>query len=239
MSTVAQLFLAIEQKLDKTDSQGYPDILDDEKRFWLDQAADRFVKQRYDGNNIKRKAFEQSQKRIDDLRATLVTRVIPATNTATNYRDAFVAELPNNYRYLIKVEVEIVNPDCNDNLQTEWFTPKQIEHDDFYAIQKDPFNKPKVNSPKFFLEGNQMILFAASATITNVRVTYIKLLRKLQLGLQNADGSINVYANPNDNYLELAVDTHDEVVDLAVKMLLENIESQRYQTNSVENTQTE
>ena len=237
--TIEEAHIRLKIIIDKIDSYYYEEILPEEIDVILNDAYLRSVKRIYNKNNLYQKGFEESQKRIDDLRATLVTRVIPATNTATNYRDAFVAELPNNYRYLIKVEVEIVNPDCNDNLQTEWFTPKQIEHDDFYAIQKDPFNKPKVNSPKFFLEGNQMILFAASATITNVRVTYIKLLRKLQLGLQNADGSINVYANPNDNYLELAVDTHDEVVDLAVKMLLENIESQRYQTNSVENTQTE
>jgi hypothetical protein len=238
MSTVKQLLLSLEQKLDKTDSQAYADILDDEKRYWLDQAADRFVKQRYTGNNFPRKAFEQNQKRTDDLRAAIRTEVIAGAIEA-DYRDAYSIPLPAIYRYLLKVEIEIRYIDCNGIEVTEWSSPKQIQHDDIYAIQEDPFNKPTVDNPKFIVENSRLVFFVGAGEVVNARITYIKLNRKLQSGLVNADGSVNVYANPADNYIELAVDTHEEVVDLAVKMILENIESQRYQTNSVEITQTE
>ena len=113
MSTVAQLLLSLEQKLDKTDSQAYADILDDEKRYWLDQAADRFVKQRYTGNNFQRKSFEQNQKRADDLREAIRTTIVPGV-LSTTYRDAYDIELPDAYRYLLKIEVELSYPDCND-----------------------------------------------------------------------------------------------------------------------------
>ena len=46
--TVSQLILSFKLKLDKIDSQAYPDILDQEIRFWLDEGADRFLKQRYE-----------------------------------------------------------------------------------------------------------------------------------------------------------------------------------------------
>ena len=238
MSTVAQLLLSLEQKLDKTDSQAYADILDDEKRYWLDQAADRFVKQRYTGNNYQRKAFEQNQKRVDDLRTTVRTEVIAAVAN-TVYRNAESIPLPNIYRYLLKVEVEVRYNDCNGVEVDEWKTPKQIEHDDIYAIQDDPFNKPTIENPKFIVEEGNLVTFAGDGEVINARVTYIKLFNKLQSGLVNADGSVDVYILPATNYSELAVDVHEEVVDIAVKMILENIESQRYQTNSVETTQTE
>jgi len=238
MSTVGQLLLSLEQKLDKTDSQGYADILDDEKRYWLDQAADRFVKQRYTGNNFQKKAFEQNQKRVDDLRVAINTSVIPGV-VNTDYRNAYSIPLPVDYRYLLKIEVEIQYIDCNDVETTMWKTPKQIEHDDIYAIADDPFNKPTVDNPKFIMEQNSIVMFAGEGEVINARITYIKLFRKLQLGLINVDGSVDIYAAPTTDYIELAVDVHEEVVDIAVKMILENIESQRYQTNSVENTQTE
>jgi hypothetical protein len=238
MSTVAQLLLSLEQKLDKTDSQGYADILDDEKRYWIDQAADRFVKHRYTGNNIQRKAFEQNQKRVDDLRVAITTDVIVGAINA-DYRSAYSIPLPVYYRYLLKVEVEIQYNDCNGVLISDWKTPKQIEHDDIYAIQDDPFNKPTVENPKFIVEGGALVVFANDGVVLNARVTYIKLLNKLQSGLVNPNGSVNIYATLTTPYIELAVDTHEEVVDLAVKMILENIESPRYQSNSAEIAQTE
>ena len=39
---------------------------------FLNEALDKFVKTRYSGINYKREGFEQSQKRIDDLRTLVV-----------------------------------------------------------------------------------------------------------------------------------------------------------------------
>jgi hypothetical protein len=64
------------------------------------------------------------------------------------------------------------------------------------------------------------------------------LFYRLQPGAVNYDSSVDHYIN-TDVYDALANDTHDEVVDIAVKLTLENIESQRYQTNSAEITEQE
>ena len=238
MGTVGQILLSARQKLDKTDSQAIADMLDEELRYWVDNAADRCLKQKYTGNNYLRKAFEQNQKRTDDLSTTIRTDVIAAVAN-TEYRNATSIPLPATYRYLLKVEVEVQYIDCNSTEVEEWVTPKQIEHDDIYAIQDDPFNKPKVDNPKYIVEEGNLVMFAGEGEVINARLTYIRLFNKLQSGVVNADGSVDVYINPATNYTELAVDIHEEVVDIAVKMILENVESQRYQTNSVEITQTE
>jgi hypothetical protein len=233
---VNQLILSFKLKLDKIDSSAYPDILNEEIRFWLDEAADRFVKQRYERNNLKRKGFEETQKRTDDLRAAVRTETI-AANVSTDYPGfAYNVELPDRYRYLLKVQTEIRYVDCNDLSETEWSTPYQVQQDDIHVLLEDPFNKPIEGRPLYILEGNNIVFFTDGVfEVLNARVTYIRLFDKLQPGLATSA----TYSNGATEYTELAEDTHEEIVDIAVKMALENIESQRYQTNINEITGSE
>jgi hypothetical protein len=235
--TINQLILSFKQKLDKIDSSAYPDILNEECRFWLDEGADRFVKQRYERNNLKRKGFEETQKRTDDLRATIRTEDI-ASIASTIYPDAFEVVLPttggagsNRYRYLLKVLADVQAPDCNEVIQNNWVAPYQAQHDDVNVMQDDPFNKSGEDRPLFIIEGNNLVFFTdGTFSIPQAKVTYIRLFDKMQPNLPTSA----TYANGTTEYTELAEDTHEEVVDIAVKMALENIESQRYQTNIAE-----
>ena len=61
---------AFELELNKFDD--IDKIPSTDTEYWLNQGLIRFVKTRYSGVNTKGESFEQSQKRIDDLR-TLVT----------------------------------------------------------------------------------------------------------------------------------------------------------------------
>lgn len=233
---VAQLILSFKLKLDKLDSQAYPDILDPEVRFWLDEGADRFVKQRYERNNIKRKGFEETQKRTDDLRATVVTEVIGAVASTIYTGFAYEVPLPivgdDRYRYLLKVQVDVDGLDCNSISQSNWTTPYQVQQDDINALLNDPFNDPIPSKPLFTIEGNNLVFFTDGVfTVVRARISYIRLFNKLQPGLPNTSVP---YATATTEYTELSEDVHEEVVDIAVKMALENVESQRYQTNANE-----
>ena len=130
MSTVGQLKLSYKLKLDKIDSSAYPDIQDSEIAYWLDEAADRFVKQRYERNNIKRKGFEESQKRTDDLRVAVKTENIAAIPGSGN---TFLISLPDDYRYLVKIRLNITY-DCNGVETADTVTPKQVEQDDIHVL---------------------------------------------------------------------------------------------------------
>jgi hypothetical protein len=226
---ISQLILSFKLKLDKIDSQAYPDILDQEIRFWIDEAADRFVKQRYERNNVKGKGFEETQKRTDDLRLTVRTETIAATVSLDYPGFVYEVPLPAEYRYLLKVQSEVRFLDCESLTDTEWSTPYQVQQDDIHALLQDPFNKPIVEKPLFTLEGNNIMFFTDGIfEVLNARISYIRTFDKLQPGLPRTSGA---YATSTNEYVELAEDTHEEVVDMAVKMALENIESQRYQTN--------
>lgn len=232
--TVSQLILSFKLKLDKIDSQAYPDITDPEIRFWLDEGADRFLKQRYERNNVKRKGFEESQKRIDDIRLAVKTAIVSATASSDYTGFAFNVVLPVDYRYLLKTQVNVSDLDCNVVTKTNWTTPKQVQQDDIHVLLDDPFNEPIYSEPLFTVEGDHLVFFTDGVfTVNSARITYIKLFKKLQPGLP--DTLATYVSNPTTTeYAELASDTHKEIVDIAVKLVLENIESQRYQSNMAE-----
>jgi hypothetical protein len=238
MATVQQMILSYKLKLDKIDSSAYPDIQEPEIKYWLDEAANRFVKQRYERTNRKRKGFEESQKRTDDLRTTVKRLNVIAVTPVTDINDAFSLTLPNDYRYLVKIKLNVTYP-CNGSTISDVVIPKQVEQDDIHVLLKDPFNRPTEEKPLFVMEGNQIIIYTGGlSTIVSGDITYINLFYRLQPGAVNYDSSVDHYIN-TDVYDALADDTHDEVVDIAVKLTLENIESQRYQTNSAEITEQE
>ena len=70
--TINEMHIATKLGLDKTSALDLPSYEPEEIDYWLNRAINVFIKTRYSGTNAKNESFEQSQKRIDDLR-TLVT----------------------------------------------------------------------------------------------------------------------------------------------------------------------
>ena len=235
MATVQQMILSYKMKLDKTDSSAYPDMLSPEIKYWLDEGSNRFVKQRYEKTNTKRKGFEGSQKRTDDLRLAVKTQNVIVNPLNPNPSNIFALTLPSDYRYLVKLKLNVTYLDCNGVEVSESITKlKQVEQDDIHALLEDPFNRPSIDRPLFIMEGDEIIVYSQGLfTVVSADMTYINLFYRLQPGAVNFDGSVDHYAN-TDVYDALADDTHNEIVDIAVKLTLENIESQRYQTNTAE-----
>jgi hypothetical protein len=87
---VSEMHIAFKLGLDKTESLQYPSFLPEEIDFWLNQAIRKFVKTRYSGFNVKHEGFEQSQKRIDDLRTLVRELTIPCTSTGSVKPNSYV-----------------------------------------------------------------------------------------------------------------------------------------------------
>ena len=66
---------------------------------FINEAIDKFYKTRYSGINSKSEGFEQSQKRIDDLRSLVKTEKY--TSTITNTDNRYEIELPSDYVMLL------------------------------------------------------------------------------------------------------------------------------------------
>jgi hypothetical protein len=103
---------------------------------------------------------------------------------------------------------------------------KYSQHDDLYAILDDPFNSTKSSSPLYTIQENFVDLYTTNEFIP--QDIFIKYLRRPALmSYQRGIGS------------ELSEHTHDEVIEMAVKSILEAIESPRYQSQSGEVLESE
>jgi hypothetical protein len=129
--TVNEMHIAVNLGVQKIASFQADILLPQEIDFELNIAMMRFIKQRYNAaSNRQGKGFEQSQKRVDDLRNLVVTTssdtistggfltdalgtYIYNTNTSNIYMER--ATLPLDYLFLVSVSAQ-VNYVCNGNI---------------------------------------------------------------------------------------------------------------------------
>jgi hypothetical protein len=100
---------------------------------------------------------------------------------------------------------------------------KTTQHDDYNRIANDPFNKPKPDQARRLMVDDKIeLLSEVDFDITYFYMRYIKKPAEM----------LNDLVTPGNNVdCELAEHTHEEIVDIAVALALEGIESNRYQTN--------
>ena len=93
---------AVQQGVDKINSLQADMLLREEIDLELNKSQIRFINTKYTGNNLHRTGFEESQKRIDDLRS-LVTEYEAPAFFKEEYRNFFIDQfkLPADYLYLV------------------------------------------------------------------------------------------------------------------------------------------
>lgn len=107
------------------------------------------------------------------------------------------------------------------NLKFKRTVCKYSQHDDLFAILDDPFSSTKSSSPLYTIQENFVDLYTTDKFLP--QSVYVKYLRRPALM-----DSIRGIGS------ELPEHTHDEIVEMAVKSILETLESPRYQSQSGE-----
>jgi len=216
---------AFRLELDKVNSLQYPDFTSTEIDYWLNRAIREFVKTRYSGVNLKREGFEQSQKRIDDLRTLVREVTVPCTtNNAIKPNgyvllDGFdnVVFAANPYWLSLGEEVSIT-PTGGSTIRQG---VTEVTSDEYRFEIDNPYSTFRLhygNAKPLRLFYNNTIEFISDGgyTISYAYIRYIK--------------SPKVVAYTTVVSCDLPEGTHDEVVLLGVRMALENIEQPRLQT---------
>lgn len=215
-------------ELDKTLDFELPYMLPEQIDYWLNKAQDRFVKSRMFGNNLFKTGFEQSEKRMDDLRLILVksNSITPSTSGSV-----YVSTLPDDYMYLVRHQCHTTCPTCTTSMLVPGI---QTTQDEMNVLLRDPFWSPIGYDPLYYLIGNSIVYETDSNNfvVVDTLIHYIRKYDKIQLGTQYVGVTTDIEC-------ELAEHTHQEILDIAIEMVLENIESQRYQANLNEITKTE
>ncbi len=208
--------------LDKVDSSAYPELTKKEKYYFLNEGLIRFIKTRYQRNNIYGKGYEESQKRRDDLSAITLTRFIPAFEANGRfemslnelYQDENISTVSDDkYMFFIKGSGATIGG-CKP-----WTKASVCDHDDYEEIKDDPFNQPTVD--------DLVILFEEGKIVTDVPI------EKLRITFLAFPPFIS-----DDQECVLNEHTHKEIVQMAATIALENIESQRLQTKAGVTDQT-
>jgi len=225
--SAAEMVQAFKFRLDKLDSLNYPNFLNEEVDLLLNQSQERFIKQRYGNTNTKRESFEESQKRTEDLKVLVSNAIlIPAANAVDNIDvNAQFVTLPADHWFIVQERASITYNDCKNVSITDIIPVYGIQHNDINNIINNSFLKAnKQRILRLMEEGRVELIHDPTTTINNYRLRYIR--KPITIS------SIGTIVN-----CELSDHLHDEIVDQAVLLALEDIESRRQQSyNPIEKT---
>ena len=186
--------------------------------YWINKATEKFVKTRYSGTNIKREGFEQSQKRIDDLR-TLVKELTIDPDTNGDKPNSLKFLLPDDYLFTIGEEV-LISFNKGANVITTRQGVTEITFDRYTQEIDNNFSEYILYNNwarplRLFYGPHVELITDGNYNILEYYLVYIS--KPTAIGL------------PSTN-CNLPEQTHSEIVRLAVGMYLENIKDPRYQT---------
>jgi len=214
--TAAEMHIEFKFRMDKLDSLNYPNFLPEEIDLLLNNAQERVVKQRYGFTNLKRQSFEETQKRVEDLKNIVVNAVLTTQPYASDNIDASArfVNLPIDHWFTIQERCKLLCTICG--APTNSFAEViPINHSEFSKRIKDPFGKPDDVIVLRLMEKGRVELIS-SCQIVEYRMRYIKQPNKIDLATNTTS--------------ELSNHMHSEIIDEAVKIALEGIEGKRSQT---------
>ena len=109
------MHISLRQTVDRINSQRADQLLSEELDLELNRAMQKFINQRYGKNNVYQEGFEESQKRIDELRTLLVEYESGVTFKEILKPDSIFVDqfqLPANYMYLVNQRSKIFVDNC-------------------------------------------------------------------------------------------------------------------------------
>lgn len=200
-------------------TSSYPSFTEYEAATILDKAYLALISQKVTGNNARKAVFGEDSKTLSDLQPLIVTDNIASTEfdqdrTFINYPNEYGVPLPLNFLYFISAAAYY---DTQNNIvENIILTQPQLAIKCGVTQHNDPILKNSV----CFLSSDNMCVFydkkAHSNLPNTVNIQYIKKPEKFY-GTSGID----------TNTFELNDSMAEELINLAVIIALENVESPR------------
>lgn len=205
--------------------------------YFLNTALDKYWKTRYSQNNFKQEGFEQTQKRVDDLR-TLVTEYTYTNEITKVSNELYTVELPADYVILLGDKAGIAPADSyNDPC---WELDENgnpiIHYSDTIEGQIETIDRIKENSlseyhlkytkakPIKVMSGNTIQLHTdGKYKVAAYTIQYLRLPKY-----------IDIHKDPFAEYTDMPEHTQIEIVKLAAQLYLQNQADPRYQSYTQE-----
>lgn len=239
--TNRQFQIETERRLWYVDPETYRDkkLTSDEIFSLLNDALDKFWKTRYSGINFKAKAFEQDQKRIDDLRTLIKTKTYTNAeiNSNVNNKNEFNVDLPSDYVILLgdivgilpkdDINIPCWDKDNNGKYITKYNDTIESSIETIDRQLNNPLSEHRLKHsnarPLRLIQNNSILLYTDDYyKVSEYRITYLSKPSKLSLD------------EPTTEYTDLPEHTHLEIVKLAVQIYLSKKGTENYNSYSNE-----
>lgn len=220
--TGLEMQVAFEIEADIIDSISKP--LTTDIFYYINNAVDKFIRTRYSGNNTANKGFEETQKRIDDLRA-LITESTIITTTGTLKPNSYVAAIPSNYFISVAEECEITYTSTTSTSRQgiTQTTMDRYSDDTVNPFSEHIYHNNWARPLRLFYASNIELISDGTYTVNKCYLRYIKKPAKVSLSVS----------------CDLAESVHPEIIRIAVELFLENRKDARYETYNIDNKSME
>lgn len=203
---------------------------------FINEAIDKFYKTRYSGINFKAQGFEQTQKRIDDLRTLIKNKKYTEGSINKSDRNSYSVELPEDYVLLLGDTAGIQPSNLNECWETNERGEYIIKYTDTLESTIETLDRQLGNSlsehklkycqarPLKLIQDNNVILYTdGNYKISEYQITYLAKPSKID--------SSNI---TNTEYTDLPEHTHMEIVKMAIQIYLATKPMQHYNAYSNE-----
>lgn len=230
------LFLILYDKVTNLDAPGYEDS---EIETFFDKATLQYLKKHYNykGNKYK-EGVEATEKRRKDLsELTRSIELIGGPGNSSNQQGALpygeFFDLPEKFLYTLLEEITIISDDpCVNGTNVKI---KPITHDEYTEEVNNPWRAPSPENLAWRLDFSRDDLGAStlrheivtndSFTVDKYNLRYIKIPNPVSIA--------------NGITFELHESTHEEIVDVAVRIAASVTDPNTYQLRQAEQMQTE
>lgn len=233
MITRSDLHVAFKVVMDKNSQStafgGAPAFLDAEIDYWLDQALFQLVSTKFTGHNTLEQPFEGSVKRVQDLEKLVKTDKGITAQLEDNTNKIVITDLLQNQAqgegrmFFVNAVIHWNQSDNQDVIQRKPSAiVSMIDHQVANRFLETYNNKPWIDTPVATIEDNSLQIYVDTTTTRapySVDITYVKYPTKIEnLG--------------SEGLVEIPEYMRYELINIAVQLALENIESRRIETKS-------
>lgn len=203
----------------------YPSLTEYEIATLLDKAYLALIAQKFTGNNMRRVPFEGDEKAVEDLQPLITEASVSLSNNEVNYFSCKTANFfEPNVMYIIHAIIG-----TGDRFESA----KQIQSKYVYKFTQNISNKPWSKSAIYCIQDNKIILVKsklgeeadAHNDYINFIYTYIKYPQKFTDKTNRLSQQTNIQFELSDSMAE-------ELINLALVMSTEIVESPRMQTKA-------
>jgi|TARA_R100000093_G_C1940665_1_gene72014 hypothetical protein len=208
--TISEMYQTV---LDLLNKEKTGTVYPEEFEIFINLSQQEYVKNKYT-------QVEQTEKRIDDLRMlkSITTGILPSSgNTFT---------IPSDYMFMLAVafRIKYKENDCHaDGTWSDYMKAKPMRSDRKYAMMNDPWSKPTDDRLYYDVVGNKIRVITNTPSVAKrANFEYLRTPVKMEIVNNTVD-------------CELSNETHQEIVDICTRKILEMQESGRYASYLNEN----